>query len=293
MLADRFGLKPKQVKMMAYAGVAGALAAFLGGAPVGALLAMEFISPKAISMSRTHMVGGLASGATAWATYVILGGEKLGMLFPFAEYTSLSYSDLAFALVIGALGGVIGLAYGGVFVKTRVRFQSLRSRPILAGLAGGTVTASAAVLSPYLLFSGQSQVPNVIEKAATLGLVALILLGIGKVALSIWGLSTAYFGGPLFPLMFTGLCFGLAINLAVPGIPQGVAVMALIAGLLVAATVSPLSMTVFLALISNPELISVIAVAAVAAYIVRQAVAPTLPGVYRQTAAAENRAATG
>ena len=54
LLADRMGLKPEQVKMMAYAGVAGALAAFLGGAPVGALLAMEFISPKAISMSRTR-----------------------------------------------------------------------------------------------------------------------------------------------------------------------------------------------------------------------------------------------
>jgi H+/Cl- antiporter ClcA len=291
MLADRFGLKPQQVKMMAYAGVAGALAAFLGGAPVGALLAMEFISPKAISMSRTHMVAGLASGATAWATYVILGGERLAMLFPFPGYTTLSYVDLALALVLGVLGGVIGLAYGAVFVKARVKLQALRGKPLLAGLAGGIVTALAAVASPYLLFSGQSQVPTVIEKAATLGLLALILLGIGKVALSIWGLSTAYFGGPLFPLMFTGVCFGLAINLAIPGIPQGVAVMALIAGLLVAATVSPLSMTVFLALITNPELISIIAVAAVAAYIVRQAVAPTLPGVYRQTAAAEKQAA--
>jgi H+/Cl- antiporter ClcA len=91
--------------------------------------------------------------------------------------------------------------------------------------------------------------------------------------------------------MFAGLCIGLALNLLLPFIPQGVAVMALIVGLLVAATVAPLSMTVFLVVISNPELSSVIAVAAVAAYIVRQAVAPTLPGVYRQTAAAESDAA--
>jgi len=288
LLADRTGLKRDQVKMMTYAGVAGALAAFLGSAPVGALLAMEFISPKTtIDMNRTHLVGGLASGASAWATYSMLGGEKFGALFPFPEYTSLAMTDLALALLIGALGGLIGLVYGGAFVKTRVRLQSLRQRPILAGIAGGLVTVAAVIVSPYLLFSGQTQVPNVIDKAATLGVLVLLGLGVAKIVLSVWHLSTAYFGGPLFPLMFAGLCFGLALNLAIPGVPQGVAVMALIVGMLVAATVSPLSMTVFLMLLSNPELASVIATAAVAAYVVRQAIAPTLPGVYRQTAAAE------
>ena len=287
LLADRMGLKPEQVKMMCYAGVAGALSAFLGGAPVGALLAMEFISPKAINMSRISIVAGLASGATAWVTYIVLGGQSIAALFPFPEYTTVSLPDLGLAAALGVLGGVLGLVYGGVFVKARVRFQPLRTRPLLAGVAGGAVLALAAVASPYLLFSGQEQVPNVIEKAATLGLLTLLLLGLGKIALSVWSLSTAYFGGPLFPLMFAGLCFGLALNLAVPGIPQGVAVMALIAGMLVAATASPLSMTVFLILISNPLLASVIAIGAVSAYIVRQAVAPTLPGVYRQTAAAE------
>jgi len=45
-VADRFGLRPEQVKIMAYAGVAGAFAAFFGSAPVGALLAAELISPR-------------------------------------------------------------------------------------------------------------------------------------------------------------------------------------------------------------------------------------------------------
>ena len=101
LLADTVGLRPKQVKMMAYAGVAGALAAFLGGAPMGALLAMEFISPKSVSMSRTDMVLGLTSGATAWATYIMLGGHPIAMLFPFAYYTSVSVVDLGLAVGLG------------------------------------------------------------------------------------------------------------------------------------------------------------------------------------------------
>ena len=81
--------------------------------------------------------------------------------------------------------------------------------------------AIAAVVSPYLLFSGQSEVPIVLEKAATLGVLVLLALGIAKVALSIWSLSTAYFGGPLFPLMFCGLCLGLATQLGrCPSFPR-------------------------------------------------------------------------
>ncbi len=64
--------------------------------------------------------------------------------------------------------------------------------------------------------------------------------------------------------------------------------MALATGMVVSAAVAPLSVTVFLALLSEPELVSVIAVAAVAAFVVRQFLAPTLPGVYRATRAEED-----
>ena len=145
-------------------------------------------------------------------------------------------------------------------------------------------TAIVAVTTPVLLFSGQSEVPMLIAEAATWGIVALLVLGAAKLVLSGWSLSTGYFGGPLFPIIFAGTCFGLALNLAVPAIPQGVAVMAVIAGMTVAATAAPLSVTIFLALIAEPTLTSIIAAAAVAAYIIRQVVAPTIPGIYGATA---------
>ena len=47
--------------------MAGAFSAFFGAAPVGALLAAEFINQKATTLSRTTMVAGLASGAMAWS----------------------------------------------------------------------------------------------------------------------------------------------------------------------------------------------------------------------------------
>jgi H+/Cl- antiporter ClcA len=137
------------------------------------------------------------------------------------------------------------------------------------------------------LFSGQQQVPGLITDAAAVGVIALLALGVAKLVFSGWSLSTAYFGGPIFPVIFAGTCFGLALNLAVPVVPQGVAVMAVVAGMVTAAAVAPLSVTLFLSLIADPVLAPVIAIAAIASFIVRQAVAPTLPGVYRAARAEE------
>ena len=120
---------------------------------------------------------------------------------------------------------------------------------------------------------------------------ASIGIGLAKLALNVWTLSTAFFGGPIFPAIFSGTAFGLAINLLLPVIPQHVAVLGVVAGLVVSAAVAPLSVTVFLALIVDPSLTSVIAIAAVAAFIVRQLIAPTLPGIYRATRAREDELA--
>ena len=290
-IAERFRLTPDQVKVLTYAGVAGAFSAFFGAAPIGALLAAELISPKSETLNRTVIVSGLASGATGWVVYESLGGQKLPVLLQFSGVTSPTLWQLGVALLLGVLGAGLGLVYGAAFMKSRVALQPLRARPWLACLAGGALIAVASVVSPFLLFSGQEQVGQAITQATALGALMLIALGVGKLVLSIGSLSTAYFGGPIFPLIFSGVCFGLAVSLIFPGIPQGLAVMAVVAGMVSSATVAPLSITFFLALITNPELISVIAIAAVAAFIVRQAVAPTLPGVYRATRAAERKAA--
>jgi H+/Cl- antiporter ClcA len=287
-LADRFSVSEDQLRILTYAGVAGAFSAFFGAAPVGALLAIELISPRSLKIDRFALVSGLSSGAAAWVTFIVLGGGGIGPLFVFEDYTSVALADLGIAVGLGLLGGVVGLVYGRALQLLRAKTATLRANGWLGGLAGGTATAIAAVVSPYLLFSGQTEVPTLLAEAAALGVVVLLALGVGKLALSAWGLSTAYFGGPIFPVMFAGTCFGLALHLMVPAIPAGVAVMGMVAGMVSAAAVAPLSITIFLALLSSPGLTSVIAVAAVAAYIVRQAVAPTSPSIYREAPSTPN-----
>jgi len=291
LIAERLRLNSDQIKILTYAGVAGAFGAFFGSAPVGALLAAELISPKSLSIDRTHIVPGLAAGATGYTMYLVLGGHAVAPILVVPGTEAPTFTTILLALALGVIGGVLGLVYGGVFVKTRLATAGLRKRPWLAGAAGAAGSIVAALTLPVLLFSGQTELPDIIAEAATIGLVMLLVLGVGKLVLSIWCLSTAYFGGPIFPLLFAGACFGLALNLAVPAIPAGVAVAAIATGMVTSAAVAPLSITIFIILISDPALAPAIAIAAVSAYIVRQAVAPTLPGVYRATRAAETAAA--
>lgn len=290
-VAEKLKLPAAQVKTMTYAGVAGAFSAFFGVAPVGAVLAAELISPKALSISRVQVVSGLGAGAAGWVAYSALGGHTISPVLVFPGVETVTMADLAMAAVLGIAGGVIGLAYGKGLMTARLRLQSVRSKPWLAALVGGVPVAVAAVAAPYLLFSGQSEMPRLIEEAAALGVIALVALGVGKLALSGWSLSSAYFGGPIFPVIFAGTCFGLALSIALPIVPQGVAVVAIVTGMTVAAAVAPLSVTLFISMVADPVLAPSIAIAAVFAFAVRQLLAPTLPGIYRATHAKEAAAA--
>lgn len=288
--ADRLKADPARVRLLAYSGVAGAFGAFFGFAPVGALLAAELISPKSTSISRLDIAAGLASGSVGYVVYVVLGGAAVGPILAFPGTAQLTVANMAVAVVIGALAALLGLVYGAGLMKARLGLQTVRTRPWIAALLGGSATALVAVFAPLLLFSGQTQTPQIIAQAASIGALMLVVIGVAKLIFSLWSLSSAYFGGPIFPLIFAGTCFGLALTQAVPALPQGVAVMAIVAGMVVAASAAPLSITLFLALITEPTLAPVIAIAAVSGFIVRQAVAPTIPGVYRATRAQEEKA---
>jgi H+/Cl- antiporter ClcA len=279
LIAEKTGVDAAGVRVLAYAGVAGAFGAFFGVAPVGALLAIELMSLKAEFIDRTMLVAGLVSAAAASATYFAIGGHSMGQLFAFTDVTTPHVRDLALAVGLGIVGGAVGLVYGLAFKRTRVGLTRLRANPWAGALAGGVVLAGAAIASPYLLFSGQTQLTPMMENASALGLWMLIGLAIAKLALSIWSLSTTYFGGPIFPLFFAGAAIGFALNLALPWIPVSIAVVCVMASLASVAAPVPLSVTLLLGLLVDPRLIPVISIAAVVGYIIRRAAVSAPPSV--------------
>jgi H+/Cl- antiporter ClcA len=277
-VSERLGLHGEQVRVLTYAAIAGAFGSFFGSAPVGALLAMEWLAPQAGTIDRRSLVAGLVAGATAYVVFANTAGAVFGPILVFPDYAGPRLVDLAVAVPLGLLGGLTGVAYitarGWLYRLTGL----LRDRPWLAATSGAFTVVAAALVSPLLLFSGQTQVTPLLETGLQHSALALLTFGVLKLALTAWHLSTTYIGGPIFPLLFSATCFGLAIHQLMPGISPGIAVLALMAAMVASAVPAPLSITVFLGLVAQPNLVPVIAIGAVIGYVVRAALSPVHHG---------------
>ena len=84
------------------------------------------------------------------------------------------------------------------------------------------------------LFSGEYETLEVIDTAAEIGVVTLIVLAVVKLFVTSLLLVTGWKGGYIFPTMFAGVALGMAVHLIFPSIPLAVAVAATMAGAMVA-----------------------------------------------------------
>ena len=132
-------------------------------------------------------------------------------------------SEFLWAIAIGILAAFLG---------TAIRRLALALQPIVAGrslvltpLAGVGIGVLVLIFveatdkpSAYVLFSGQDQLPGLIEGAATWSVGALILLAACKGLAYSLALS-GFRGGPVFPGMFVGAVVGIALS-HLPGLPM-------------------------------------------------------------------------
>jgi H+/Cl- antiporter ClcA len=251
---------------------------------------MELLASGEMTIDKPSLVGGLVSASSAWVAYSLLEGHAVEPVLAFPAYDVTRLIDLGHAVWLGALGGAIGLTHLLLFKRMRLLLRPIRKRrPWAAAGLGALALVPVAVFVPRLLFSGEDEVGGLVADAAELGIGVLLALAVGKLLFSAWSLSTAYFGGPLFPMIYGGTAIGLAIHLLFPDVPEAVAVMAMIAGVVSAAAPAPFSITVFLGLLSSITLVPPIAIAAASAYVVRSLVVPTDLGEYRMIAAEERR----
>ena len=87
----------------------------------------------------------------------------------------------------------------------------------IAGLAIGYAEATGHGVSD-VLFSGQDQLPGLVENASRYSVGALLLLLLAKGLAYVAGLS-AFRGGPTFPALYPRRRHGLALS-HLPGLPM-------------------------------------------------------------------------
>ena len=270
-VADRLGLSPADGAVVVCASVAAGFSALFGSPAVGVIFALELLHTGRSTFDRLTIVASLAAGATGLATAAALLGRGFEPVYVFPQYALPRLIDLGFALPVGIAGALVGLVFTIVQRGVRSRTSGLRDMPMVSSIAAALSVIVALAISPTLLFSGQDLTEGLLRNSLGLGPALLIAMALGRLGLAIWQQSTGYYGGTIFPLITAGAALGLAMHVAVPFVPTGVAVIAVIAGLLASTNPIPLGVTVLLGAVSQPSLMPVAAVAAITGAVVRRA----------------------
>jgi H+/Cl- antiporter ClcA len=204
----------------------------------------------------------LLASAVATVVFVLFSGTFFETLYQFPDYTP-RLAHMFYAVPLGLLGGVVGILFMLSLRRLQRLFQAMKEHVVLRGLLGGVGMGIIGALLPLTLFSGESETGDLITHAAEIGVAMLIVLGLVKLFATSLVLATGWKGGYIFPIMFSSVALGLAVDLLFPGIPVAVCVAATVAGALVAALRAPLFAALFTLVLVQKETAAVVAVAVV------------------------------
>ncbi len=227
-LAHRADLDPRQVRTLAITGMAAGFSV-LFGAPLGAaIFALEIPHRRGLEYYEA-LIPAMIGAVCGFAISTAVGGLGLGPIWDLSLVERIDSVDLAWALLAGSVGAMIGVAFtlavGLLHRVTAVIPASLR--PTVGGVCLGLL----GILTPYALTNGEFQIDTLVTSRPVMGV--LVLAGVGKLLGAAVALVTGWRGGFIIPLFFTGFVLGWAVAQLLPIEHQWV----FVAGTMVAANV--------------------------------------------------------
>ena len=259
------------------AGSFAAIATLLGSPLVGAFLLMEVIGLGGATMEMMLMPGLLAAGV---GSLIFVGLNDLTGFGTFSlnipqipHVGSPTGAEFLWAVAIGLAAAVVATNIFRIarLLRPIVEKQRLVLTPVVGLAVGGLAIAfdwATGRSSSDVLFSGQSELPTLVQHATDWTVGALVLLLVCKSLAYAISLSS-FRGGPIFPAMFIGAAGGIALS-HFPGLPM-IAGAALGVGAMTAAALKlPLTAVLLPSLLflsDALELMPVVIVAVVVAYV--------------------------
>jgi H+/Cl- antiporter ClcA len=221
---------------LALAGAFAAISALFGGPFVAALLLFEMAAASGLAPSRELvrlLVPGFLAAGTGWLVFTGVGDwpgvDEHGLaVTTLSTYEGVRFLDLVVCIPLAA--GVAVLLGPIRQLSTRVA-EAIPERPEVLLVAGGFAVGLLAVLFrvitdrpvDWVLFSGQSELPNVVLESSAGVLALLVVLKGLAYATSI---GAGFRGGPIFPAVAIGAAAGACVAALLPGLETTPAVVA-------------------------------------------------------------------
>lgn len=229
---------PRAAAVIAAAGSFAAISALVGSPLIGAFLLLEAAGLGGPMLILVLLPGLLAAGI---GDLVFLGLDSLTGFGTFSltipglpPFDHITGADLLYAVLFGAAAPFLGQAIRRLAIALRARVEPRMTvlMPVVGLAVAGLAILFHAVTGKdvsMVLFSGQDQLPQLVEQGA--GWSVGVLLAIVACKSLAYALSLSSFrGGPIFPALFIGAAGGIAASHLpgldlVPAVAMGIGVM--------------------------------------------------------------------
>lgn len=265
-LAERLRLPRPVVAVSSLSGMSGMFGSFLGS-PFGfAMFTIEAGLEKG-KLSWKLLLPSIVAASVGYGVFFALTGYVFGGGYDFPAYEDWHVLDLVYAVLLGLLGGLLGLLFIRLYRTLRKWADRRRSRPVSLAMLAGLVLGIMGAFYPMLLFSGDSQIQDLIDDAAAMGAFLLIAMAVLKVFVTATCLAFGWSGGYIFPSFFMGTALGLAVHQLLPFVPEIVCIVCVISGVSVALLKSPIALALIIQVLFDVHLAPIIAIAILAAFL--------------------------
>ena len=257
-LAKRRGSSVEDTRVLTITGMAAGFTV-LFGAPLGAaIFALEILHRRGLEYYEALLPAVIGS-LCGYAVYVLATGLGLAPVWTFPRAETLRSMDIGWALAAGVVGAIVAVVFTYLTIGLRKLFE--RIPQTLRSTAGGVIIGLLALLSPFALKFGETQLDELLtaHAVATFFIVAVLAKMVGTSVT----ISSGWRGGFIIPLFFIGAALGRLWHLAVPSTNEVMLMAALMVAVNTGVTKTPLGSTLVVTEMAGLPLLPTTIVAAV------------------------------
>ena len=223
--------------------VSGAYAGLFSSPFVVLLMLLESSHLQSIAYYGTLLIAGLAA-AIGFSLFYALNGMAVSSLLGILSLPTyhLEIWHLGVGIVLGLVAVPVAIFFGILNKIIKRLVEPLNNKPVIRSTLGGLLLGLLAVAIPTTIGLGTTQMSVVTQQAATIGIVLLLVFALAKIIALSGALNFGFIGGPIFPLLFIGSCFGAIIHLIFPQIPIALALGCMIVAVPAAVVPIPLAL---------------------------------------------------
>ncbi len=269
LYSDRVGIPAEHRSQLVFSTIASAYNGLIASPLFTAVLGTEVMKDQEMKM-RT-LPANLVGGAIGYLVFLAAGSYGLQDFLHLSPSQPFAPVDIILAVLLGLAGLVLALVAGALFRVAAAVFGRFEGREVQRALVGGLIFSVVGMLAPILLFSGETQVREVVADPGSYGPAVLVGMALVKLALLAVAFKSGFLGGPTFPAIFASVCVAEAIGIILPGVRIDVLIAGLMAGFLMVLFRAPF-MVVLLTVVmlqAGAELTALIVLAVAAVMIVQ------------------------